>query len=79
MAERDKERYTAGEVLEAIFEDDNTSKRQVRRKLFDKPSQDDVEGPENCMGHAGGSLVTRDNVEGPENHMGHADGSSDQS
>ena len=39
----------------------------------------DVEGPENHMGHAGGSLVTRDNVEGPENHMGHADGSSDQS
>ena len=52
-----------------------TSKRQVRRKLFDKPSQDDVEGPENHMGHAGGSLVTRDDVEGPENHMGHAGGS----
>ena len=40
-----------------------TSKRQVRRKLFDKPSQDDVEVPENHMGHAGGSLVTRDDVE----------------
>ena len=52
-----------------------TSKRQVRRKLFDKPSQDDVEGPENHMGHAGGSLVTRDDVKGPENCMGHAGGS----
>ena len=45
-----------------------TSKRQVRRKLFDKSSQDDVEGQENDMGHAGGSPETRDDVGSPENY-----------
>ena len=52
-----------------------TSKRQVRRKLFDKSSQDNAGGPENHMGHTGGSPVIRDDVEGTENHLGHAGGS----
>ena len=52
-----------------------TSKRQVRRQLFDKSSQDDAGGPENHMEHASGSPVTKDDIEGPENCMGYADGS----
>ena len=52
-----------------------TSKRQVGRKLFDKQRQDDVGGPENCVGHVDGSPVTRDDAGDPENCMGHAGGS----
>ena len=54
-----------------------TSKRQVRRKLFDKSSQDDAGGPENCMKDAGGSPETRDDVEGPENCIEDADSQRD--
>ena len=53
-----------------------TSKRRVRRRLFEKSRQDNVVGPENGMGYAGESTVTREDVRGAENHMGHAGGST---
>ena len=40
-------------------------------------TRDDVEGPENHMGHAGRSPVTRDDTGGPENHMEDAEGQRD--